>query len=129
MYRNGGRVSFIITVRSWKFFKNDDLKIVYHKLKNTEGRNGFFTNEVLQFIGDKYGKSVAQTVLRFLIQRGVVVILKSTHVERMKENSGVFDFILIEEDMNRIAILDTGKSLFLFHNEPSTVDFFVNISK
>lgn len=105
------------------------MKIVYHKLKNTEGRNGFFTNEVLQFIGDKYGKSVAQTVLRFLIQRGVVVILKSTHVERMKENSGVFDFILIEEDMNRIAILDTGKSLFLFHNEPSTVDFFVNISK
>lgn len=94
-----------------------------------EGRNGFFTNKVLQSIGDKYGKSVAQTALRFLIQRGVVVIPKSTHMERMKENFDVFDFTLTEEDMNRIATLDTGKSLFLFHNEPSAVDFFVSISK
>lgn len=71
-----------------------------------EGRNGFFANPTLQSIGTKYGKSVAQTALRYLIQRGVVVIPKSTHAERMKENFEVFDFALTDEDMAAIAALD-----------------------
>lgn len=94
-----------------------------------EGLNDFFSNEVLKKIGSKYNKSVAQTALRFLIQRGVVVIPKSTHVERMKENLDVFDFILSEEEMEQISALDTGKTLFLSHRDASTVDFFVSISK
>ncbi|MCU6767879.1 aldo/keto reductase [Barnesiella propionica] len=94
-----------------------------------EGLNNFFSNEVLKNIGAKYGKSVAQTALRFLIQCGVVVIPKSTHVERMKENFDVFDFFLSEEDMERIYALDTGKTLFFSHQDDSTVDFFVSIGK
>ena len=94
-----------------------------------EGLNNFFSNEVLKNIGAKYGKSVAQTALRFLIQCGVVVIPKSTHVERMKENFDVFDFFLLEEDMERIYALDTGKTLFFSHQDDSTVDFFVSIGK
>ncbi len=94
-----------------------------------EGLNNFFSNEVLKNIGAKYGKSVAQTALRFLIQCGVVVIPKSTHVKRMKENFDVFDFFLSEEDMERIYALDTGKTLFFSHQDDSTVDFFVSIGK
>lgn len=94
-----------------------------------EGRNGFFTNETLKNIGAKYGKSVAQTALRFLIQRNIVVIPKSTHIERMRENFDVFDFELSAEDMTAIAALDRGKSLFFSHYDPETVDFFVNLSK
>lgn len=94
-----------------------------------EGRNGFFTNETLKNIGAKYGKSVAQTALRFLIQRNIVVIPKSTHIERMRENFDVFDFELSAEDMTAIAALDRGKSLFFSHYDPETVDFFVSLSK
>jgi len=94
-----------------------------------EGLNNFFSNDMLQGIGNNYGKSIAQVALRFLIQRGVVVIPKSTHVERMKENFDVFDFKLSEEDMAQITTLDTGKTLFLSHYDSSTVDFFVSISK
>lgn len=67
--------------------------------------NHFFTNEVLKTIGGKYGKSVAQTALRFLIQRGVIVIPKSAHKERMIENFDVFDFVLTDDDMQTIAQL------------------------
>jgi diketogulonate reductase-like aldo/keto reductase len=94
-----------------------------------EGLNDFFTNETLKSIGDKYGKSIAQVALRYLIQRNVVVIPKSSHIERMKENFDVFSFTLSDEDMNQIALLDTGKTLFLSHYDASTVDFFVSISK
>lgn len=94
-----------------------------------EGRNGFFSNETLKAIGAKYGKSVAQTALRFLIQRGVVVIPKSTHIERMKENFDVFDFALTAEDMAAIALLDKGESLFFSHYDPETVDFLVGLGK
>lgn len=92
-----------------------------------EGRNDFFTNKVLSDIGAKYGKSVAQTALRFLIQSGVVVIPKSVHHERIEQNFNVFDFELSAEDMQTIAKLDTGKSLFFSHHDPATVEWFMSI--
>lgn len=86
-----------------------------------EGRNNLFGNEVLVTLAAKYRKSVAQVVLRWLIQRGVVVIPKSVRPERMAENIDVFDFTLAPEDMERIASLDTGQSCFLSHRDPETV--------
>ena len=94
-----------------------------------EGRNHFFTNLVLKAIGEKYGKSVAQTALRFLIQRGVVVIPKSTHKERMIQNLDVFDFSLSSEDMEAIGKLDTGKSLFFSHYDPQFVKWLASLGK
>lgn len=92
-----------------------------------EGRNDFFTNKVLSGIGAKYGKSVAQTALRFLIQSGIVVIPKSVHHERIQQNCEVFDFELSAEDMQTIANLDTGNSLFFSHHDPATVEWFMSI--
>lgn len=94
-----------------------------------EGRSGFFTNETLKEIGARYGKSVAQVALRYLIQRGVVVIPKSTHIERMKENMNVFDFELSAEDMAAIAALDKGESLFFSHYDPATVEYLIGMGK
>ena len=94
-----------------------------------EGRNDFFTNPVLKAIGEKYGKSVAQTALRFLIQRDVVVIPKSTHKERMEQNLDVFDFSLSAEDMETIGKLDKGESLFFSHYAPETVKWLTNFGK
>ena len=94
-----------------------------------EGRNNYFQNETLKEIGAKYGKSVAQTALRFLTQEGVVVIPKSTHKERMEENFHIFDFELSEEDMNKIRALDTGKSLFFSHYDPETVEFLTGLGE
>lgn len=94
-----------------------------------EGRNDFFTNPVLKAIGEKYGKSVAQTALRFLIQRDVVVIPKSTHKERMEQNLDVFDFSLSAEDMETIGKLDKGESLFFSHYAPDTVRFLTSLGK
>jgi diketogulonate reductase-like aldo/keto reductase len=94
-----------------------------------EGRNDFFTNETLREIGGKYGKSIAQTALRFLIQSGVVVIPKSTHKERMAENFDAFDFALSEGDMAEIEKLDKAESLFARHDTPETVEMFVNMAK
>lgn len=86
-----------------------------------EGRNNLFSNELLASIGAKYGKSVAQVVLRWLIQREVVVIPKSVRRERIQENFDVFDFTLSQEDMDSIATLDTGSSLFFDHRDPAMV--------
>lgn len=94
-----------------------------------EGRNDFFTNETLKSIGEKLGKSVAQVALRYLIQRNVVVIPKSTHKERMIENKNVFDFALSEQDMAAIAKLDNAESLFFSHYDPATVEFLVGLGK
>jgi len=94
-----------------------------------EGRNDFFTNPVLKAIGEKYGKSVAQTALRFLIQRDVVVIPKSTHKERMEQNLDVFDFFLSAEDMEAIGKLDKGESLFFSHYAPETVKWLTSFGK
>lgn len=90
-----------------------------------EGRNNFFTNPVMETIGKKYGKSVAQVALRWLIQRGVIIIPKSVHVERMEQNLDIYDFTLSDDDMARIAALDTGKSLFFDHHDPEVVKMFM----
>lgn len=94
-----------------------------------EGRNGFFTNPVLKEIGDKYGKTVAQVALRFLIQRDVVVIPKSTHKERMVQNLDVFDFALSAADMEIIGKLDKAESLFFSHYDPDTVKFLTSLGR
>ena len=92
-----------------------------------EGRKDFFTNAVLCEIGQKYQKSSAQVALRFLIQRGVIVIPKSTHKERMKENFEVFNFTLTESDMQKIAALDESESAFFSHYDPATVEFITSV--
>ena len=94
-----------------------------------EGKKNCFTNPVLVEIGEKYGKTAAQTALRFLIQSDVVVIPKSTHKERMEQNLDVFDFSLSEADMEAIRTLDEGKSLFFDHYDPSTVEMLTNMGK
>jgi 2,5-diketo-D-gluconate reductase A len=92
-----------------------------------EGKNSMFSNPAMKKIAEKYQKTVAQVILRWLVQRDVVVLAKSTHMERMKENFDVFDFELSQEDMDVIKTLDLGKSLFFSHQDPSTVDFFVEL--
>ncbi len=94
-----------------------------------EGRNGMFKNETLVNIGKKYNKSAAQVILRWLIQRGVIIACKSTHLERMEENFNVFDFKLSDDDMEEIKKLDTTDSLFFDHQDPSMVEWFDNIVK
>jgi 2,5-diketo-D-gluconate reductase A len=86
-----------------------------------EGRNNLFSDPALTEIGASHGKSVAQVVLRWLIQRGVVVIPKSVRTDRMAQNIDVFDFELTDEQMARIAAMDTGKSLFFDHRDPAMV--------
>lgn len=92
-----------------------------------EGKNDLFTNGTLSTIGKKYNKSVAQVTLRWLIQRGIAVIPKSVHKERMVENANVFDFELSKEDMEAIAILDTDKSVFFDHREPETAEWLTKL--
>ena len=92
-----------------------------------EGRKNTFNNEVIKAIGDKYGKTAAQVMLRWNIQRGVVVIPKSTHYERMVENFNVFDYTLTDEEMNTIAGLDTATSSFFSHQDPAMVEWFVKM--
>lgn len=94
-----------------------------------EGKNNMFHNEVLTEIANKYKKTVAQVILRFLLQSGVVVIPKSTHKERMEENIDVFDFVLLEEDMDKIRALDTAQSLFFSHSDPATVEWFMQLER
>jgi len=86
-----------------------------------EGKNALFTDPLLVGIGERHGKSVAQVVLRWMIQRGVVVIPKSVTPERMAENLDVFDFSLTAADMAEIATLDTGTSQFFDHRDPEMV--------
>ena len=89
-----------------------------------EGKNNMFSNPTLVEIGKKYNKSTAQVILRWLIQRGVIIACKSTHKERMEENFNVFDFELSNEDMEAIKALDTSDSLFFNHQDPSMVEWF-----
>ena len=92
-----------------------------------EGRKDFFNNRTVQKIGEKYGKTAAQTALRFLIQSDVVVIPKSTHKNRMEENFNVFDFTLSEEEMAVLAKLDENESAFFSHYSPSTVESLTDL--
>ncbi|MEH6307846.1 aldo/keto reductase [Olivibacter sp. CPCC 100613] len=93
-----------------------------------EGKNDIFNNEVLTAIGNQYGKSVAQVILRWLIQRGVAVIPKSVREERMVENADIWDFELTAEDIDAIAKLDTGKSVFFDHRDPETADWLTKLT-
>ena len=86
-----------------------------------EGNHGIFTHPVLTKIGEKYGKSAAQTALRWNVQRGVVVIPKSVHKDRMEQNMDIWDFSLSEEDMAEIAKLDLGHSEIVNHDDPGFV--------
>jgi 2,5-diketo-D-gluconate reductase A len=91
-----------------------------------EGKNNLFSNELLAALGSKYGKSIAQVVLRWLTQRGVVAIPKSVHKERIAENFTIFDFELTPEDMGAIATLDRGESSFFDHRDPEIVKWIGN---
>lgn len=89
-----------------------------------EGRNNMFGNETLVRIAEKHNKTVAQVILRWLVQRSIVVLCKSVHKERMAENIDVFNFVLDEEDMLEIMELDTSESLFFSHQNPEMVEWF-----
>lgn len=92
-----------------------------------EGRCGMFENPVLAKIGAKYGRTVAQVILRWHLQQGTVVIPKSTHIERMQENFNVFDFSLSDEDMAAVSALDTAQSAFFSHEDPAMVEWLVSM--
>lgn len=92
-----------------------------------EGRNGLFDNEILAEIAKKHGKTTAQVMLRWHIQRGVVIIPKSVHKERMIENFNVFDFVLDDEDINKISKMDTATSAFFSHQDPAMVEWFAKM--
>lgn len=92
-----------------------------------EGRGGLFTNETISEIAAKHNKTVAQVILRWELQRGIVVIPKSVHKERMKENFDVFGFELSEEDMKTMASLDKKESSFFSHTDPNMVEWFVQM--
>lgn len=94
-----------------------------------EGRGGLFEDETLKALGAKYGKSPAQIILRWHIQRGIVVIPKSTHYERMVQNLDVFNFTLTDEDMAGIKALDKAQSSFFSHSDPAMVEWFAQMVK
>lgn len=92
-----------------------------------EGKNGMFENQNLKTIGDKYNKSVAQVILRWLLQRGIVPLAKTVNKERMLQNIDVFNFKLSEDDMNKIASLDKKQSSFFNHQEASSVEMLASL--
>ncbi len=94
-----------------------------------EGKNGIFTNETLTKIGQKYGKSVGQVILRWLVQRGIVPLAKTVRKERMLENINIFDFELSDEDMKVIASLNKDTSSFFSHYDPETVEMICGLKR
>ncbi|PFN78560.1 2,5-diketo-D-gluconic acid reductase [Bacillus sp. AFS076308] len=105
---------------SYNFMKENNVQIESWG-PFAEGKNNMFQNEILVSIAEKHNKSVAQVVLRWLTQRGVVAIPKSVRKERIIENFNIFDFELSQEDLDRIATLDTKESLFFSHRDPAMV--------
>lgn len=128
-------VPMINQIETHVFWQRDEYqrlmqeKGVQHQSWGTfvEGRNGFFQNEVLREIGEVHHKSIAQVALRWLTQRGVVYIPKSTHKERMAENFNIFDFKLSAEEMERIKSLDLDTTAFYSHENPNDVERLNNI--
>ena len=94
-----------------------------------EGRNNMFTNPELKAIGDKYGKSIAQVILRWLVQRGIVPLAKSVKKERMQENINIFDFELNYEDMEIIESMNRNKSCFFDHYNAATVEMIAGLDR
>ena len=107
-------------IETQKFLKDNGVQIESWG-PFAEGRNDIFKNEVLKSIGEKHGKSIAQVILRWMIQRDVVVIPKSVRKERIEENFNVFDFELTPEDMEAIKTLDNAQSAFFDHRDPEMV--------
>lgn len=91
-----------------------------------EGKHGIFTHPVLTEIGAKYGKSAAQVALRWNVQRGVSILPKSVHADRMEQNLAIWDFALSDEDMKQIEALDLGHSEIIDHNNPVVVKYLVS---
>lgn len=128
-------VPMINQIETHVFWQRDEYqrlmqtKGVQHQSWGTfvEGRNGFFQNEILREIGEAHHKSIAQVALRWLTQRGVVCIPKSTHKERMAENFKIFDFKLSAEEMERIKSLDLDTTAFYSHENPNDVERLNNI--
>ena len=111
---------FCQQIATQKFLKEQNIQIESWA-PFAEGKNNLFANDLLHKIGQAHQKSIAQVVLRWLIQRDIVVIPKSVKKERIIENINIFDFELTPDDMATIESLDTKGSLFLDHREPETV--------
>lgn len=134
---NSGVIPAVNQLECHPFFQREALKhvldgygIAFESWASfAEGKNDMFKNAVLTGIGEKYGKSAAQVILRWLIQRGIIVIPKSVSKERMAENFNIFDFSLSEADMQTIAGLDDGTSLFFDHGDPQIVKMLNNLSR
>ena len=94
-----------------------------------EGRNNMFSNPELQAIGDKYHKTIAQVILRWLLQRNIVPLAKSVRKERMLENIDIFDFTLSDEDMAKIAAMDKKESSFFSHYDPATIEMIAGLKR
>ncbi len=94
-----------------------------------EGRNDMFNQPLLKEIGNRYNKTVAQVILRWLTQRGIVVLAKSTHKSRMEENVNIFDFELSEQEMQMIAELDEKESSFFSHYDPNIIEYLASLSR
>ncbi|MBW3088209.1 aldo/keto reductase [Bifidobacterium sp. 82T24] len=92
-----------------------------------EGKSGILDNPELARIAAEHGRTVAQAILRWLVQRGIAVLTKSTHANRIRENFGIFDFTLTDDDMTAIARLDSGSSVFFDYDAPETVDLFMRL--
>lgn len=107
-------------VENQKFMRENGVQIMSWG-PFAEGKNNLFTNELLTSIASKYNKSVAQVVLRWLVQRNVIVIPKSVKKERMAENLNVFDFVISQEDMEQIKTLDGGQSLIFVHHDSEMI--------
>ena len=131
---NSGVIPAVNQLECHPFYQREALK---HTLEDygiafeswasfAEGKNDIFKNAVLSGIGEKYGKGSAQVILRWLIQRGIVVIPKSEKIERMRQNFDIFDFALAPDDMADIAALDTGKTLFFDHADPERVKWIIH---
>jgi diketogulonate reductase-like aldo/keto reductase len=111
---------FMQQIENAEFMKEQDIQI-QSWAPFAEGKNDLFTNETLTEIAEKHERSVAQVVLRWLVQREIVVIPKTVNKGRMAENINVFDFELTTADMEKIATLDTKESLFFSHRDPAMV--------